>query len=221
MALNQAPPPPQPAPVPAQIQAVNASHAQRLVSPEQSMISDINSGKYGKGFTASMPDSMQRTRDVSNAAQNAGSVAKGIGEAKDRSNINRERNSALNSQKNVPGQHPPSKGNKGIESARAKTAANGQQSTSRSASQSSSNKGIEAVRQKSSSNQMGTGTSKANNSTNKGIASYQNKVNGQSSSTTKSSSSPAATASKGASSFAAKSSGSSSGSGKSGGGQSR
>jgi hypothetical protein len=203
------------------VQTINAAHAQRLASPGQSVINDVNSGKYGKGFTASMPDSMQKTRDVSNAAQNAGSVAKGIGEAKDRSNINRERNSALNSQKNVPGQYPPSKGNKGIESARAKTAANGQQSTSRSASQSSSNKGIEAARQKSSSNQTTTSTSKASSSANKGIASYQNKINGQSSSATKNSSSPTATASKGASSSAAKSSGSSSGSGKSGGGQSR
>jgi hypothetical protein len=76
--------------------------------------------------------------DINNAAQNAGSVAKGIGDARNQRNINRENNSPS---RKGPGytQKPPDKssGNKGIESMRAKSAS-GQQS----ATQSTQNKGI-------------------------------------------------------------------------------
>jgi hypothetical protein len=44
---------------PAEIQTIDANQQQQFSSPEQSAISDINLGKYGEGFTASMPESSQ------------------------------------------------------------------------------------------------------------------------------------------------------------------
>jgi|GEM_PF-3998506 len=219
-------PPPQPAP--AEVQTVNAAQAQRLASPTQSVIKSINQGQYGKGFTASMPNSaqqpsaIQKTQNAMNASKNAGSVAKGIGDARNQRNINSERNSALNSQKNVPAQRPPNQGNKGIEAMNAKTANGQQTATARNSQQATPNKGIEASRQKSTTNvnQQNSKPSQAKSAANKGIANYQSKTSGQSSSAAKGSSKPAATASKGTSASASKSSGSS-GAGKSGGGQSR
>ena len=192
MAINQTPPPPQPAPVPAQIQTVNAAHAQRLASPGQTVVNSVNSGNYGKGFTASMPNSAQptaaqRTQNAMNALKDAGSVAQGIGNARNQRNINRDNNSPS---RKGPGytQKPPDKSsgnNKAIANMKAKSAS-GQQSTPKSASQACQNKGIAAARQKSSASQQGA--SKPSNSMNKGISSFQSKSGGQASSASKGSS---------------------------------
>ena len=214
MAINQAPPPPQPAPVPAQVQTVSAAHAQRLASPEQSVINDVNAGKYGKGFTAGMPNAaQQKTQNAMNAAQNAGSVAKGIGDARNQRNINQENNSPI---RKGPGyaDHPPNKsGNKAIEAMKAKSA-----NSPPPATPADQNKGIAAHAQRLASpgqsviNDVNSGkygkdftagmqnstqikspsvqseAPQTGSSTNKGISSFKNKLSGQSSSTSKSSS---------------------------------
>ena len=185
---QHATPPPQPAP--AQVETINAADAQRLASPlEQSVINDVNSGKHGKGFTASMPNTTQQNmQNVKSAAQNAGSIAKGFQDAKKQININDEINNAVSSRKPGYTQRPPDKsaGNKAIANMKAKSA-NGQQTTSQNASQASQNKGIAAARQKSSSGQA----SPSNSSTNKGISSFQSKASGQTSSSAQGSSSGA------------------------------
>ena len=179
MAINQAPPPPHPAPVPAQVQTVNAAHAQRLASPVQSVINDINSGKYGKGFTASMPNAM-------NAANDWGSVAHGIGDARNRRNINRENNSPSRKGPEYAIRPPDkSSGNNAIANVKVKSA-NSQQSAYNSAPQASQNKGIAAALQKSTLAQ--SETTQSSDSTNKGISSFQSRVSGQSSSASRGSS---------------------------------
>ena len=213
MIPNYTPPPPQPAP--AQVQTISAAHAQRLSSPGQSVINNINSGQYGKGMTARMPNQQQQAKDLNKSVEG---IAKGVGKlgtARSASETIKAQSKAAQG----PGFTDRPTTNKGIANMKAKTK-NGQPSASKNVSQAGSNKGIEAARQKSSSNQTGTGTSKANNSSNKGIANFQNKSSGQNSSAAKSSSNAATSAAKSSSPAVGKSS-SGSGAGKSGGGQSR
>ena len=218
MIPNYTPPPPQPAP--AEVQTINAEQAQRLASPEQSIINNVNQ----KGFAVRVPNSQAQAGDLNKSIEG---IAKGVGElgtARSKGDAARARSNALRgpSFTDRPTNKPSAnKGNKGIESMKAK-AANGHQPASRNALKASPNKGIEAARQKSSPKQAGTGTAQAKSSSNKGIASYQSKMSGQSAPAAKGSSGASAAAAKGSGASAGKSSGSSSG-GKSsgGGGQSR
>jgi len=75
-------PPPQN--VPAEIQTIDAPH--RLESPEQSVINDVNQGKYGNGFTAS--------QDLNKSVEGIAEGVAGAKEAKDRAEENEEQSNA-------------------------------------------------------------------------------------------------------------------------------
>ena len=182
MVINQAPPLPQPASVPAQVETISAADAQRLASPEQSVINDINSGKYGNGFTASMPSS-QQAKDLQKSVEGILEGAGKLGGARSKGEEVIARDNALRG----PGytdRPPKQSGNKAIADMKAKSA-NRQQT----APQSRQNKGIAAARQKSLSGQ--SGASQTSGSGNKGISSFKNRASGQSSSASNGSSSGA------------------------------
>ena len=89
------PPPPQT--VPAEIQTINADQQQRLESPEQSIINNINQGQYGDGFTAG--------QDLKNCVEGIGEGVAEAEKAKDKADENEE---SINAAKG-PGyaDHPP------------------------------------------------------------------------------------------------------------------
>jgi len=87
-------PPPQQT-VPAEVKTINAPH--RFESPEQSVINDVNQGKYGDGFKAS--------QDLNNCIEDIGD---GVAEAKRAKDRGEENENLINAAKS-PGytDHPP------------------------------------------------------------------------------------------------------------------
>jgi hypothetical protein len=151
--INQGYTPPPAETVPAAVQVIDANQATRFESPEQSAINDINSEKYGEGFTASMPDSTQP-----NAAQNARDlnesvegIASGIGslkEAQQKGDEVRELNNALQGPGYADHCDPPAQ-NEGIESFRAAIEEK-ESITSATDASKSNNEGIASFREASS-----------------------------------------------------------------------
>jgi hypothetical protein len=151
--INQGYTPPPVEPVPAEIQTIDANHHLRFDTLEQSVMNDINSGKYGEGFSVSFPkdgqsDMSQNARDLQESVEGIGS---GIGSLKEASQKGEEV-SNLNNALQGPGYadhcDPPAQ-NEGIESFR--VAIDEKESiTSATDASKSNNEGIASFREASS-----------------------------------------------------------------------
>jgi hypothetical protein len=138
---------------PAEIQTIDANQQQQFSSPEQSAISDINSGKYGEGFTAGMPESsqnntLQNARDLNESVEGIGQGAASLAEASKKGEEISNLDNALQGPGYADHCDPPAQ-NEGIESFRA--AIDEKESiTSATDASKSNNEGIASFREASS-----------------------------------------------------------------------
>jgi hypothetical protein len=115
MVYGYVPPPP---PVPAEIRTIDANQQERLESPEQSMINNINQGHYGDRFSASLekpeqtqPDKNQQMQDLNNTVEDIGKGGAALADAKNRAEQRKDEDAAITGNRDVAagtgGEPPP------------------------------------------------------------------------------------------------------------------